>query len=142
VTDRHQSADLYSVLGVPATAGAAELARAYRRRLREIHPDTRHRRAGEPDDAPADLQALQEAYLLLRDPTRRARYDAGRRDNRPAAPHRDDGTDRSDGPYGLTDATPRVRTAAWVYPSATGSGDAWIRVGPVRIEPLRWRNGL
>jgi curved DNA-binding protein CbpA len=141
VTDRHASADLYSLLGVSATADAAELARAYRRRLREIHPDTRHRPAGEPDDVPADLQALQEAYLLLRDPMRRARYDAQRRGNQPAAPHRHDGTGRSGGARGVTDATPGVRTAAWVHPSAMGSREAWIRVGPVRVQPLGRRNG-
>jgi curved DNA-binding protein CbpA len=140
VTDRHPSADLYSLLGVPATADAAELARAYRRRLREIHPDTRHRPAGELDDAPADLRALQEAYLLLRDPTRRARYDAQRRDDRPAAPPRDDRTGRP-GTARVSDAAPRVRNAAWVRPSAMGSGEAWIRVGPVRVQPLPRRNG-
>ena len=33
--------DLYALLGVAPDADAREVARAYRRRLREVHPDTR-----------------------------------------------------------------------------------------------------
>ena len=46
------SPDLYKVLGVRPEANAAELSRAYRRRLRQLHPDMRqagYGRAAGPD---------------------------------------------------------------------------------------------
>ena len=137
MTEGRDGEDLYALLGVPATADAAELARAYRRRLREIHPDTRHRSGAEPDDGPAELRAVQEAYLLLRDPARRARYDAQRRDSQRADAHRDDGSAEPGGRRRVADPTPRFRTFLRVHPSASGRREPWIRVGPVRIEPHR-----
>ena len=71
--------DLYALLGVAPDADVREVARGYRRRLREVHPDTRDRLADAPDPAHADLKVLQEAYAVLRDPARRARYDVQRR---------------------------------------------------------------
>jgi curved DNA-binding protein CbpA len=64
--------DPYSLLGLPRTATSAEIANAYRRHVRDLHPDTRTAR-----DAAADerLQRVLAAYKLLRDPERRARYD-------------------------------------------------------------------
>ena len=113
--------DLYALLGVAPDADAREVARAYRRRLREVHPDTRGGLSPDrPDPAHADLRALQEAYAVLRDPARRARYDAQRGTaQKPAAAP------------GTSTAVPiRVRirrpppTPEWL-----------IRVGPVRTEP-------
>jgi curved DNA-binding protein CbpA len=76
VSERGQ--DHYALLGVTPDADAHEVARAYRRRLREVHPDTRDRRSDGPDPAHVDLWALQEAYAVLRNTARRARYDAQR----------------------------------------------------------------
>jgi curved DNA-binding protein CbpA len=69
--------DLYALLGVRRDADAREVARAYRRRLREVHPDTRASDA-DPDTPSGDLRRLQDAYRVLRDPVLRARYDAQR----------------------------------------------------------------
>jgi curved DNA-binding protein CbpA len=115
--------DLYALLGVAPDADAREVARAYRRRLREVHPDTRDGLPSDrPDPAHADLRALQEAYAVLRDPARRARYDAQRRaaQTPTTAPAPAQGA-----------AVPiRVRIRR---PSPTRE---WlIRVGPVRTEP-------
>jgi curved DNA-binding protein CbpA len=68
--------NLYQLLGVETSADVAELARAYRRRLRQVHPDVQHTAAGERLDPSPDLAAVQHAYRVLRDPARRARYDA------------------------------------------------------------------
>src|SRR5579871_2246997 len=69
--------DHYRVLGVPADASTPEIRRAYRRLLRQHHPDvSRQPRDGEY------FTALTAAYEVLRDPGKRARYDqdqAGRR---------------------------------------------------------------
>jgi curved DNA-binding protein CbpA len=65
--------DPYAVLGVSQTATQAEITRAYRRHLRDYHPD---RRAGDSDSgADERLREILAAYALLRDPRRRAAYD-------------------------------------------------------------------
>jgi len=60
----------YEVLGVPATADQVELRRAYRRLLRETHPDT----GGSADR----FTAVQAAWERIGDPVARASYDRGR----------------------------------------------------------------
>lgn len=70
-----QTTDLYEVLGVSPTASQTEIAQAYRRLVRELHPDMR------PSD-PAAAERFGEvsaAYAILRDPVRRADYDQSRR---------------------------------------------------------------
>ena len=114
--------DLYALLGVAPDGDAREVARAYRRRLREVHPDTRDRLSDGPDPAHADLRALQEAYAVLRDPARRARYDAQRR------------TTQKPAEAPATGMTVRVRSRR---PPPTR--DWLIRVGPVRFEPAQNR---
>ncbi|HEY6575001.1 MAG TPA: DnaJ domain-containing protein [Mycobacterium sp.] len=65
--------DPYLVLGVSATATQAEIAHAYRNRLRAHHPDTRHTTSSQQGDE--HLRHVLDAYALLRDPARRADYD-------------------------------------------------------------------
>ena len=65
--------DPYLVLGVSATATQAEIAHAYRHRLRAHHPDTRHTTPSHEGDE--HLRQALDAYALLRDPARRADYD-------------------------------------------------------------------
>lgn len=57
----------YEVLGVTPTASAAELRRAYRRMLREAHPDT--------GGSEAQFHAVQHAWTLLGTTTTRAAFD-------------------------------------------------------------------
>lgn len=109
--------DLYAVLGVAPSAGAAEIARAYRRRVREVHPDTRERTVDTPD-VQADLRAVQEAYLVLRDPVRRAEYDAERRAHDPERR-----------PRGVPVPVRIRRRPAPVR-------EVLLRAGPVRVDPL------
>jgi curved DNA-binding protein CbpA len=67
--------DPYAVLDVAATASQDQITRAYRRKLRALHPDTRG--ASTPADPAADeqLRRTMEAYALLRDRARRAASD-------------------------------------------------------------------
>ena len=62
--------DHYSVLGVPRTAEAGEIQRAYRKLARKFHPDVNR----EPDAADK-FKEIGEAYDTLSDPETRARYD-------------------------------------------------------------------
>jgi hypothetical protein len=83
------SATPYEVLGVSASATEDELRRAYRRRLRETHPDTGGRAS--------EFTAVQLAWEKIGTITARAAYDGGRSasvvhetfEQRPERPRRD-----------------------------------------------------
>lgn len=65
--------DPYATLGLPRTATAADIKKAYRKLARSSHPDLNL------DDAGADarFKAISTAHDLLKDPATRARFDAG-----------------------------------------------------------------
>lgn len=69
MSDSPASATPYEVLGIAVTASGDELRRAYRRRLRETHPDT--------GGSPARFHAVQAAWDVLGDPVSRSAYDRG-----------------------------------------------------------------
>lgn len=65
--------DPYAALGVPRTATADEIRRAYRNLAKELHPDVR------PGDKQAEerFKRATAAFNLLSDPTTKARFDRG-----------------------------------------------------------------
>ncbi|MBA3876796.1 MAG: molecular chaperone DnaJ [Anaerolinea sp.] len=68
--------DYYQILGVPRTASAAEIKKAFRKLARESHPDKR------PGDRAAEqrFKDVNEANEVLSDPDKRAKYDRFGRD--------------------------------------------------------------
>jgi curved DNA-binding protein CbpA len=110
--------DPYETLGIRRDASSAEIARAYRLRARELHPDARPT----GPDAGDQFRIAAAAYELLSDPARRAAYDLRARPARSAQ-----GEPASQGPRppGPTDGSILTSHAA---PA--------VRPGPVRIEPL------
>ncbi|PQO22263.1 molecular chaperone DnaJ, partial [Rhodobacteraceae bacterium WD3A24] len=65
--------DPYEVLGLDKSASAEDIKKAYRKAVRDNHPDLH------PDDpeAEARFKAVSAAYDILKDPETRARYDRG-----------------------------------------------------------------
>jgi curved DNA-binding protein len=62
--------DYYAELGVDRSADEQQIRRAYRRLARRFHPDV----STEPD-AERRFREINEAYEVLKDPEKRARYD-------------------------------------------------------------------
>jgi curved DNA-binding protein CbpA len=68
-----QSANLYELLGVNATATREEIRAAFRKLAKQFHPDKNpHSEAAEK------FRQVKEAYEVLMDPVRRKKYDAKR----------------------------------------------------------------
>ncbi|PRP92470.1 Chaperone protein DnaJ [Enhygromyxa salina] len=66
--------DYYAILGVARSADESEIKRAYRRVALESHPD----RFPDDDEAHERFREASEAYEVLSDPLKRARYDSSR----------------------------------------------------------------
>jgi molecular chaperone DnaJ len=63
--------DFYEILGISKSANAAEIKKAYRKKALEHHPDKN------PDDKSAEekFKVAAEAYEVLSDPNKKAKYD-------------------------------------------------------------------
>lgn len=68
--------DHYAALGLDSAATLADIKKAFRQKASLHHPDR-----NDAADAPARFRAVQEAYEVLSDETRRQAYDDNRRRN-------------------------------------------------------------
>lgn len=62
--------DYYELLGVARDSSAEDIKKAFRRKARETHPDV-----SDGEDAEETFKRINEAYEVLSDPEKRARYD-------------------------------------------------------------------
>ncbi|SLN37418.1 DnaJ C-terminal domain-containing protein [Roseisalinus antarcticus] len=91
--------DPYKALGLTSAATTAEIKKAYRKLVRESHPDLH------PDDpgAAGRFKTIAAAYELLKDPETRRRFDAGEIDasgaERPPRQYYRDFADATGNPY-------------------------------------------
>jgi len=105
----HDLPDYYAVLGVAATATPAQIAHAYRGRVRSQHPDAH------PDTEPTGLSEVVAAYAVLRDPARRADYDQQRHPT-------------------TNTSNPPATTPVGPPPTSPRDARLLLRVGPVRYH--------
>lgn len=75
---RSKRKDYYKILGVERTASEDEIKKAYRKRALIYHPD-RHASASDAEKKEQEkkFKELGEAYGVLSDPKKKARYDSG-----------------------------------------------------------------
>jgi len=67
-----EQTDYYEILGVPSHANEKQIKAAYRKLAFQYHPD---RNTGDPDSA-GKMKAINEAYAVLSNPSKRQHYDA------------------------------------------------------------------
>ena len=68
--------DYYAILGVPKDASARDIQKAFQQKARKLHPDV-----NKAPDAEEKFKEVSEAYAVLSDEQKRARYDAMRSGN-------------------------------------------------------------
>jgi curved DNA-binding protein CbpA len=112
--------DPYATLGIPSGASRDEAGRAHRRLAKAFHPDVN------PGAAAADrMRRINEAWRILSDPARRARYDADRAAlDRPAPANGPAGTAMwTTWPESRSTAGPRTRRPTRPHPPEPSFGD-------------------
>lgn len=118
--------DYYRILGVSRDASTPEIRRAYRRLARQHHPD----RNANPD-GPQRFRTLAEAYAVLNDPARRARYD--QTIPRPALPHAPPATPAVRAHRGVLELSAREARLAATMPLTLTSTDGITIVLPAGL---------
>ena len=75
---RSKRKDLYAILGVSQDASESEIKTAYKKAALKYHPDKQHSKSEEEKNkAEAMFKTIGEAYEVLSNPEKKARYDSG-----------------------------------------------------------------
>lgn len=132
------TSDCYAILGVSPAAEDVVIGAAYRALMRHYHPDTN------PDPAAqARARQITAAYAVLRDPAKRAEYDAQRADGDLWPAHDGDHPPRKPPPamrtVGIATAALALALVAVVWTMAENDRPAQPtgRSQPAKLEPVR-----
>ena len=120
--------DYYEILGVSKEATTEEIRKAFQQKARKLHPDV-----NKAPDAEERFKEVSEAYAVLSDPDKRARYDAMRSGNAYAAgwgaPTQPQGAGTESGPFGgwggFPFGSPAQRSRSRSYNPRAGSDIAY-----------------
>ncbi len=126
-----QTGDYYKLLGLPREAPDREIKRAYYKFARDLHPDKA--KDDEERNKNADLLAsISQAYNTLKDPRKRAEYDASRGYTKTApAPPPSGGEEAHQPATGIpatAAATPRTKSPAGQAAQAPNAAGAPPRI--------------
>jgi DnaJ-class molecular chaperone len=114
-------ADLYSQLGVKREANEAEIKKAYRKLAKELHPDKNK----DNPKATERFSKVTQAYDILTDKDKRARYDRGEID--------EDGNPKA--PFGFGGGGPRPGGGGGFRPGpGPGPGGAGMGAGGEEVD--------
>jgi molecular chaperone DnaJ len=72
------STDYYRLIGVSETATLRQIKSAYRRKMKQVHPDLAHGDTAERARREVLSKQINEAYHVLSNPVERRRYDRTR----------------------------------------------------------------
>jgi hypothetical protein len=137
--------DYYAILGVSPDASLEEIRQAYRQCVRELHPDLNPDRA---EWATRQLQRVNAAYDVLREPALRQQYDRARSGYAAATPRRPRPAPTRpatapDRPWWQQAAEQSARARIYSEQSAIGAAPVWLMIadwlrrGRLRaLEPL------
>jgi DnaJ family protein C protein 3 len=74
---RSKTKDYYKVLGLTRDADELQIKSAYRKMVKQHHPDKAHKQGITKEEAEKKMAAVNEAYEVLSDPELKSRYDRG-----------------------------------------------------------------
>ena len=74
---KSKTKDYYKVLSLPRDADELQIKAAYRRMVKQHHPDKAHKQGISKEDAEKKMASINEAYEVLSDPELKARFDQG-----------------------------------------------------------------
>ncbi|RZK95801.1 MAG: molecular chaperone DnaJ [Rhodococcus sp. (in: high G+C Gram-positive bacteria)] len=113
--------DFYAALGIPSTASAEEIKKAYRKLARDLHPDANPHNT----EVEEKFKKVSEAHAVLSDPAKRKEYDRTRRLYR-------SGTFAGTGfPPGPGTARARAGSGGLDFGDVFGSGSSFIVGDPL-----------
>lgn len=126
--------DYYETLNVPRDAAPERIKKSFRSLALKYHPDRN------PNNPAAEEQfkRINEAYSVLGDPEKKARYDSGMYSPEGYAAYETAGANRGYGSYGTGASGEEGGQFSWTFYGPFAFGGNWKRPEPTRKEAFEW----